>query len=257
MTTFMRRRLVKYRHMRNEVESHGDSAVDEVMKLRDKNAKLTRDYSTLKAFYEDQLTVVLKDVNGKQARRRDDLRKVMREHDVEVTALREEVIGLREALDDYLSIQKDTSSKLRAGSFSVPKLMNFLNQGNTNVGGNWQRLRELFEHFKAGSSVPAEWKTLINVTSADDVFADPGPYVVANEGDSGEEMKDEEGPSGGDHSHVDLTQDDSPSGASSLQSLQAYPTKFESSGAPQIRSGVLLTGRRAMKMLARRIKYLS
>jgi hypothetical protein len=113
--------------------------------------------------------------------------------------------------------------------------MNFLND-HSQLFLNWPRLRDLLEHFRDGTAVPASWHTMITVIAKDDPGFQQVPYVRMQRPrpDEDEETKDSAPPGG---VAVDLTQVSSSGSVNSLtkrkrDSRGSQPSKRSSRKAP-------------------------
>ncbi|EGZ10913.1 hypothetical protein PHYSODRAFT_337681 [Phytophthora sojae] len=137
------------------------------------------------------ITDHLKEEKKRTAERyRADFKKLMAEHESEKQSLWDQIA----ALEAKLGTSNKCVESLSSHAFDVDRMMNFLNRNQTKVTGNWRRLEELFKRHKLGTTPPPEWQTLINVTSADEMFAEPGPFDFRHENDT--EEKDNGGDSG-------------------------------------------------------------
>ncbi|KAE9001640.1 hypothetical protein PR003_g24377 [Phytophthora rubi] len=126
--------------------------------------------------------------------------------------------------DDMFAFTRVLERRLKAGSINVPKVMNFLNQHQTQVVGNRPRLKALLEHLKDHQVPPDNWTTQIMVTAIDGYSAQPGPFVTLDEDDLGEEKKEEDGSgsgSGSKNAPLDFTQDPHSTGYTPDSSKQA------------------------------------
>ncbi|KAE9063297.1 hypothetical protein PF010_g29054 [Phytophthora fragariae] len=125
--------------------------------------------------------------------------------------------------DDMFAFARSLKRQLKAGSRNVPRVMNFLNQHQTQVVGNTPRLKGLLEHLKDHQVPPNDWTTQITVTAIDDYSAQPGPFDTLNEEDADEEKKEDSGSgptSGSKSAPLDFTQDPTP-----LSTPQTPPSK--------------------------------
>ncbi|KAG6623894.1 myosin-like protein [Phytophthora cinnamomi] len=158
-------------------------------------------------------------------RYRYDFKRLMAEHKTEKRTLRDQVAKMERQLRTAGLV----ADSLESRSLNVDRAITFLNCHQTQVTGNWRRLEDLLRHHKAGRFPPSEWKALTNVSSADDLFANPGPYVSKSGSDTDTDEKGDGGPeSGGDGtgSHgrhttfLDLTGDPSSGDSSHDESRQ-------------------------------------
>ncbi|KAG6620351.1 uncharacterized protein IUM83_16395 [Phytophthora cinnamomi] len=234
MTTFMRRLLIKYRLMRDEVRTLGSSAVEQLLQVQKENEQLKTHFAQLNGQWEAICKNQQATADATAERCRYDFKRLMAEHETEKRALRDQVAKR----DRQLRTAGLVADSLEARSLNVDRAMTFLNCHQTQVTGNWRRLEDQLKHHNAGTFPPSEWKTLINVTSADGLFTNPGPYVSNSGGDTDTEEKGDGGPeSGGDGtgSHVrhtvflDLTGD-----PSSGDSLHEEPRPKKASRARKV-----------------------
>ncbi|KAE9081781.1 hypothetical protein PF006_g27044 [Phytophthora fragariae] len=115
--------------------------------------------------------------------------------------------------DDMFAFARGLDRRLKAGLINLPNVMNFLNQHQTQVVGNWPRLKALLEHLKDHQVPPDNWTTQIMVTAIDDYSAQPSLFVALDEDNLGEEKKEEDGSgsgSGSKNAPLDFTQDPTP-----------------------------------------------
>ncbi|KAE8956147.1 hypothetical protein PR002_g31564 [Phytophthora rubi] len=127
--------------------------------------------------------------------------------------------------DDMFAFARSLKRQLKEGSRNVPRVMNFLNQHQTQVVGNRPRLKGLLEHLKDHQVPPNDWTTQITVTAIDDYSAQPGPFGTLSEEDADEDEEKKEdsgsGPASGSKSApLDFTQDPTP-----LSTPQTPPSK--------------------------------
>ncbi|EGZ22995.1 hypothetical protein PHYSODRAFT_253755 [Phytophthora sojae] len=187
MNTIVRHMLVKYRLMRHQVETQGSGTADMLFATQKENTQLQVALGQLVGQWQ-VITDHLKEEKERTTERyRADIKKLMAEHENEKQSLRDQIA----ALEAKLGTSNKCVESLSSHAFDVDQMMNFLNRNQTKVTGNWRRLEELFKHC---TTPPPEWQTLINVTSADDMFAEPGPFNFRHEDDT--EEKDNGGDSG-------------------------------------------------------------
>ncbi|KAE9280688.1 hypothetical protein PF008_g28079 [Phytophthora fragariae] len=132
--------------------------------------------------------------------------------------------------DDMFAFARSLKRQLKAGSRNVPRVMNFLNQHQTQFVGNTPRLKGLLEHLKDHQVTPDVWTTQITVTAIDDYSAQPGPFGTLNEEDADEEKKEDSGSGptiGSKSAPLDFTQDPSP--LSTPQTPQSKQRKHSAS----------------------------
>ncbi|GMF61108.1 unnamed protein product [Phytophthora fragariaefolia] len=134
-------------------------------------------------------------------------------HEREEEALRTKLEIASQERDDVFAYIRVLKNQLKAGSLNVPRVMNFLNQHQTQVVGNWPRLKGLLEHIKDHKAPPDSWTTQIMVTTIDDYSAQPGPFTTLDEDGPDEEKKegnDSGSGSGSKNVPLDFTQDSTP-----------------------------------------------
>ncbi|KAG6623488.1 uncharacterized protein IUM83_02254 [Phytophthora cinnamomi] len=200
MTTFMRRLLIKYRLTRDEVQTLGSSAWEAICKDQQATADATVE------------------------RYRFDFNRLLEEQETEKRSLRDQVAKMERQLRTAGLV----ADSLEARSLNVDRAMTVLNCHQTQVTGNCHRLEGRLKQHKASAFLLSEWKTLINATSADDLFANPVPYVAKSGGDTdteenGDGGSEPDGDGTGSHGRrtafLDLTGDPS-SGDSSHEEPQ-------------------------------------
>ncbi|KAJ8561694.1 hypothetical protein ON010_g7986 [Phytophthora cinnamomi] len=187
---------------------------NKLLQVQKENAQLKTHFAQLNGQWEAICKDQQATADSTAERYRFDFKRLMAEHATEKRALRVQVTKMERQLRTAGLI----ADSLETRSLNVDRAMTFLNCHQTQVTGNWRRLEDLFKHHKAGTFPPSEWKTLINVTSANDLFANPGPYVSKSGGDTDTEEKGDGGSesggdgtgSGGRHAaFLDLTGDSS------------------------------------------------
>ncbi|KAE9338495.1 hypothetical protein PR003_g11472 [Phytophthora rubi] len=128
-----------------------------------------------------------------------DFKRAAQSHEQEEEALRSRLASMTQERDDMFAFARSLERRLKAGSLNAPRVINFLNQHQTQVVGNWPRLKALLEHLKDHQVPPDNWTTQIMVTAIDDYSAQPGPFATLDEDDLGEEKTegDDSGLGGG------------------------------------------------------------
>ncbi|KAE8897498.1 hypothetical protein PF005_g9215 [Phytophthora fragariae] len=83
-----------------------------------------------------------------------DFKRVAQIHEREEEALRAKLAAMTQERDDMFAYARSQNRQLKAGSLNVPMVMNFLNQHQTRVVGNWPRLKTLLEHLRDHRTPP-------------------------------------------------------------------------------------------------------
>jgi hypothetical protein len=168
--------------------------------LSDLNTQLQHDVQFLNDHCEKEVDAV----GLAAAKERDVLeasfRRLTADHLKAVQALHRHVDGLIVELAETRSKVKDLETQAQKSTFKADKLMALLNDGSTELRGNWPRLRQLFKHFENGTKPPASWKTWLQTEAVDESYKVYSPYSGSppsddddNEG-SDQEGKSEENP---------------------------------------------------------------
>jgi len=135
--------------------------------------------------------------------------------------LRCQVTTLTSQLDVATTQVAEREGRLKQKNFSGSDLLAYLNEGDSEVRGNWPRLARVLRCYQNGVKPPSSWKTWVTVDAADKRFRSVPPYPDTPPPDSdddedlGDNIADEETksedkppPSGG---VVDMTGNESSS----------------------------------------------
>jgi hypothetical protein len=151
----LRRLLVRYQEVHALVRGTGDSAVDRAVHLSDLNTQLQHDVQFLNDHCEKEVNAV----GFAAAKERDVLkasfRRLTADHLEEVQPLHKHIEGLVVELAEARGKVEDLETHAQKTTFKADELMGFLNDGSTELRGNWPRLRQLFKHFEKGTKPPA------------------------------------------------------------------------------------------------------
>jgi hypothetical protein len=150
-----------------------------------------------------------------------DFRHKAAEDALEMDMLLSQVATLTSQLDVATTQVAELEGRLKQKNFSGSDLLAYLNEGDSEVRGNWPRLARVLRCYQNGVKPPSSWKTWVTVDAADKRFRSVPPYPDTPPPDSdddedlGDNIADEEAksedkppPSGG---VVDMTGSESSS----------------------------------------------
>ncbi|KAE9045555.1 hypothetical protein PR003_g25200 [Phytophthora rubi] len=191
MSTLLKQTLVQLREAKRQLQSSGSRDGSELLeKLSEINAMKTG-FALLNQHWKEAFLVCKRQLDQELSDHARDFKRAAQNHEQEEEALRSRLASMTQERDDMFAFARVLDHRLKAGSINVPRVMNVLNQHQTQVVGNWPRLKALLEHLKDHQAPPDNWTTQIMVTAIDDYSAQPGPFVTLDEDDRGEEKKEE------------------------------------------------------------------
>ncbi|KAE9309318.1 hypothetical protein PR003_g20542 [Phytophthora rubi] len=213
MSTFLKRTLTQLREAKRQLESSGSRDGSELLEKLSEVSALKTGFALLNRHWKDAFLSSKRQLDQEIANHARDFKRAAQNHEQEEEVLRSRLASMTQERDDMFAFARMLKRQLKAGALNVPRVMNFLNQHQTQVVGNWPRLKALLEHLKDHQAPPDNWTTQIMVTAIDDYSAQPGPFAALDEEDADEEKKEEDGdgPSSGSKSApLDFTQDPTP-----------------------------------------------
>ncbi|KAG2504209.1 hypothetical protein BBO99_00009538 [Phytophthora kernoviae] len=217
--TALRRVLIKYREMENQVRKLGKTSISDALKAQSENRNLRRQHKFLGDYWAREVKRLLDEKYDSTRRFREDVRKIYHEREENKQALEEEVLALNEKLKDAAMHRQILERQLRQSRFDASLLMDFLNEHST-LSFNWERLQNLLAHFQKGTEPPSSWKTAISIMAHDDMTFQSKAYIPSSRRDDGDKTQAGLLPPGNLYSQsVDLTRNP-PSGKSHLQTLR-------------------------------------
>ncbi|KAE9188147.1 hypothetical protein PF002_g25387 [Phytophthora fragariae] len=213
MSTLLKQALVQLREAKRQLQSSGSRDGSELLEKLSEISAMKTGFALLNQHWKEAFLVCKRQLDRELSDHARDFKRAAQNHEQEEEALRSRLASMTQERDDMFAFARGLDRRLKAGSINVPKVMNFLNQHQTQVVGNWPPLKALLEHLKDHQVPLDNWTTQIMVTAIDDYSAQPGPFVALDEDDLGEEMKKEDGSgsgSGSKNAPLDFTQDPTP-----------------------------------------------
>ncbi|KAE8875495.1 hypothetical protein PF003_g40409 [Phytophthora fragariae] len=213
MSTLMKQTLVQLRESKRQLQSSVSRDGPELLKNLSEISAMKTGFALLNQHWKEAFLVCKRQLDRELSDHARDFKRAAQNHEQEEEALGSRLASMTQERDDMFAFARGLDRLLKAGSINVPKVMNFLNQHQTQVVDNWPRLKALLEHLKDHQVPPDNWTTQIMVTAIDDYSAQPGPFVALDEDDLGEEKKEEDGSgsgSGSKNAPLDFTQDPTP-----------------------------------------------
>ncbi|KAE8966736.1 hypothetical protein PR001_g28308 [Phytophthora rubi] len=213
MSTLLKQTLVQLREAKRQLQSSGSRDGSELLDKLSEISAMKTGFALLNQHWKEAFLVCKRQLDRELSDHARDFKRAAQNHEQGEEALRSRLASMTQERDDMFAFARGLDRRLKAGSINVPKVMNFLNQHQTQVVGNWPRLNALLEHLKDHQVPPDNWTTQIMVTAIDDYSAQPGAFVALDEDDLGEEKKEEGGSgsgSGSKNAPLDFTQDPTP-----------------------------------------------
>ncbi|KAE8989646.1 hypothetical protein PF011_g18680 [Phytophthora fragariae] len=213
MSTLLKQTLVQLREAKRQLQWSGSRDGSELLEKLSEISAMKTGFALLNQHWKEAFLVCKRQLDQELSDHARDFKRAAQNHEQEEEALRSRLASMTQERDDMFAFARVLVRRLKAGSINVPKMMNFLNQHQTQVVGNWPRLKALLEHLKDHQVPPDNWTTQIMVTAIDDCSAQPVPFVTLDEDDQSEEKKEEDGSgsgSGSKNAPLDFTQDPTP-----------------------------------------------
>ncbi|KAE8982824.1 hypothetical protein PR001_g23618 [Phytophthora rubi] len=188
----LRRVLDRYRRVCRQLDASPSSRQD-ALSAQDQLHAAKLSYEFYRARWESERQRHADATTYTSGQYRDDVKDLVREHDVDKRGLQEEVSKLRQQLEDSLAYQRVLDRRLQESRFEVTDLMNFLGE-HTTLACNWVRLRDLLEHYHQRTPVLRSWQTVIATTAGDDPLSQSEAFVRLSRDDPDDEGKQENNP---------------------------------------------------------------
>ncbi|GMF48907.1 unnamed protein product [Phytophthora fragariaefolia] len=163
----LRRLLIRYQEMNAQVQQLGDDAVNRTLLLLDANTQLRHDAPCLNDFGEQEAARVEREAAPERATLEEDIRLLTDDHLKETQALIQRAVDLEAERNQARRNIQTLEAADQESSFDADKLMAFLNDGSTELRGNWPRLRQLPKHFEEGTQPPSSWNTWLQIKAVD------------------------------------------------------------------------------------------
>ncbi|GMF48344.1 unnamed protein product [Phytophthora fragariaefolia] len=172
----LRRLLVRYLEMNAQVQQLGDDAVNRNLQLLDANTQLHNDVQFLNDIGEQEAARVEREAARERATLEEDFRRLADDHLEETQDLNPRAVGLEAELNQAGRKIETLETAAQETSFDADKLKAFLNDGSTELRGNWPRLRQLLKHFEERTQPPPSWKTWLQTEAVDEPYRTYPPY---------------------------------------------------------------------------------
>lgn len=193
MSTLLKQPLEQLREARRQLRSNGSRDGAELLAKLTEISNMMTGFALLNQHRKDSFITSKGQLDQEIADHARDFKHAAQIHEQQEEALRSKLEAVIQERDDVFAYTRVLKNQLKAGSLNVPRVMNFLNQHQTQVVGNWPRLKALLEHLKEHKTPPSGWTTQIMVTANDDYWAQPGQFVTLDEDDTDEENKEDSG----------------------------------------------------------------
>ncbi|KAE9322022.1 hypothetical protein PR003_g17334 [Phytophthora rubi] len=213
MSTLLKQALVQLREAKRQLQSSGSRDGSELLEKLSEIIAMKTGFALLNQHWKEAFLVCKRQLDQELSDHARDFKLAAQNREQEEEVLRSRLASMTQERDDMFAFARSLKRRLKTGALSVPRVMNFLNQHQTQVVGNWPRLKALLEHLKDHQVSPDNWTTQIMVTAIDDFSAQPGPFVALDEEDADEEKKEDSGSgptSGSKNAPLDFTQDPTP-----------------------------------------------
>ncbi|KAE9275637.1 hypothetical protein PR003_g29280 [Phytophthora rubi] len=186
--------LVHHRAAKRQLRSSGSRDVAELLEKHSEISAMKTGFDLPNQHWKYAFLVCKRQLDQEISDHARDFKRAVQSHEQKEDVLRSRLASMTQERDDMFAFARSLKRQLKAGSRNVPRVMNFLNQHQTQVVGNTPRLKGLLEHLKDHQFPPNVWTTQITVTAIDDYSAQPGPFGTLNEEDADEEKKEDSEP---------------------------------------------------------------
>ncbi|KAE9087059.1 hypothetical protein PF010_g19864 [Phytophthora fragariae] len=215
MSTLLKQTLAQLRVTKRQLQSGGSRDGSELLEKHSEISAMKTGFALLNQHWKEAFLVCKRQLDQELSDHARDFKRAAQNHEQEEEVLRSRLASMTQERDDMFAFARMLKRQLKTGALNVPRVMNFLNQHQTQVVGNWPRLKALLEHLKGRQALPPpdNWTTQIMVTAIDDYSAQPGPFAALDEEDADEEKKEEHGggsSSGSKSAPLNFTQDPTP-----------------------------------------------
>ncbi|GMF15943.1 unnamed protein product [Phytophthora fragariaefolia] len=173
--------LAQLRETKRHLRSSGSWDSAELLKKITEIDSMKTGFAFLNQHWKEAFLVSKRQLDQEVADHTRDFKRASQIPEQEEEALRSRLMVVTRERDDVFAYARSLKDQLKAGSLDIPQVMNFLNQYQTRVVGNWSRLKSLLEHLKDHKTPPSDWITQIMVNAIDDYSAQPGPFVALDE----------------------------------------------------------------------------
>ncbi|KAE8970781.1 hypothetical protein PR002_g27011 [Phytophthora rubi] len=213
MSTLLKRTLEQLREAKRQLRSNGSQDGVVLLEKVTEISNMKTGFALLNQHWKEAFVTLKRQLDQEKSDHARDFKHAAQIHEREEEALRTRLEIASQERDDVFAYTRVLKNQLKAGSLNVPRVMNFLNQHQTQLVGNWPRLKALLEHLKDHKAPPDSWTTQIMVTAIDDYSAQPGLFTTLDGDDPDEEKKegnDSGSGSGSKNAPLDFTQDPTP-----------------------------------------------
>ncbi|KAE9117999.1 hypothetical protein PF010_g8384 [Phytophthora fragariae] len=154
MSTFPKRTLIQLREAKRQLKSSGSRNGSELLEKLSEISDMKTGFALLNQHWKEAFLVSKRQLDQEIADHTRDFKRVAQIHEREEEALRAKLAAMTQERDDMFAYARSQNRQLKAGSLNVPMVMNFLNQHQTRVVGNWPRLKTLLEHLRDHRTPP-------------------------------------------------------------------------------------------------------
>ncbi|KAE8969166.1 hypothetical protein PR001_g27580 [Phytophthora rubi] len=210
MSTLLKQTLVQLREAKRQLQSSGSRDGSELLEKLSEISAMKTGFALLNQHWKEAFLVCKRQLDQEFSDHARDFKRAAQSHEQEEEALRSPLASMTQERDNMFAFARSLERRLKAGSINVPRVMNFLNQHQTQI----------------------------MVTAIDDYSAQPGPFATLDEDDLGEEKKegDDSGlGSGSKNGPLDFTQDPTPPATPQTPPNKRNKTSSASSRKLQLR----------------------
>ncbi|KAE8995318.1 hypothetical protein PR001_g9873 [Phytophthora rubi] len=157
LSTLLKQTLVQLREAKRQLQSSGSRDGSELLEKLSEISAMKTGFALLNQHCKEAFLVCKCQLDQELSDHARDFKRAAQSHEQEDEALRSRLASMTQERDDMFAFARVLERRLKAGSINVPKVMNFLNQHQTQVVGNWPRLKALLEHLKDHQVPPDSW----------------------------------------------------------------------------------------------------
>ncbi|KAE9189364.1 hypothetical protein PF005_g19672 [Phytophthora fragariae] len=133
MSTFLKQALVQLREAKRQLQSSGSRDGSELLEKLSEISAMKTGFALLNQHWKEAFLVCKRQLDQELSDHARDFKRAAQNHEQEEEVLRSRLASMTQERDDMFAFARSLKRRLKTGALSVPRVMNFLNQHQTQV----------------------------------------------------------------------------------------------------------------------------